>query len=546
MATTIGSFDLASLKNLRDDVTQYFWFESDSSSAWGSGAHVTLYPESQFTNSTSPNYMKGQNIIMNTDGFSIRNGGLPMMTLDNDSLDFNAVDTTQGTYATIATFGLTGATIGQTSGAHLIIDADGQRFYGSDGRNTLATFGASVAQIGSSSDYNVLIDRNSVDINYGSSTLSSFSSNGLYIISNNNRIANIGYSESPHYLYYTLGTRLDTNHSVINDYSSSATYSVGDMCIYNDKLYVCDHEISVPESWNSNNWSYYLGEYSFAEGFYTTACGEEAHSEGRYTTAVGQASHAEGYDTIAGYEYDHAEGLQTRTFGSSAHAEGSFTEALAGSSHAEGDSSVASGWTSHAQNIGTIAMSDHQTALGKYNVGDGNDTYSVIIGNGTADNARSNALTVDWSGNVVASGNVTANGNVYASNIGTIESHVADPVSCATAKYYQVAYLTLSAGVWILFAGARFPSGNTTGIRRVLLTTDTSGYNNTSTQPTSAGNIFYETFAASAFTSGIVQDVKIGSAPISLNESTTIRLIAYQTSGSTQSVSGRFYAVRIK
>lgn len=105
MAQTIGSIDLASLKNLRDDVTQYFWFESDSSSAWGSGAHVTLYPESQFTDSTSPNYMKGQNIIMNTDGFSIRNGLLPMMTLDNDSLDFNIVDTTAGTYVNLATFG---------------------------------------------------------------------------------------------------------------------------------------------------------------------------------------------------------------------------------------------------------------------------------------------------------------------------------------------------------------------------------------------------------------------------------------------------------
>ena len=58
MAKTIGSFDLASLKYLRDDVTQYFWFESDSSSTWGSGAHVTLYPESQFTDSTSPNYMR--------------------------------------------------------------------------------------------------------------------------------------------------------------------------------------------------------------------------------------------------------------------------------------------------------------------------------------------------------------------------------------------------------------------------------------------------------------------------------------------------------
>ena len=141
MAKTIGSFDLASLKNLRDDVTQYFWFESDSSSAWGSGAHVTLYPESQFTNPSHANYMKGQNIIMNTDGFSIRNGGLPMMVLDNDSLDFNVVDTTAGTYTTTATFTATGAQIGQSSGAHSVIDTNGQRFYASNGTTQLANIG---------------------------------------------------------------------------------------------------------------------------------------------------------------------------------------------------------------------------------------------------------------------------------------------------------------------------------------------------------------------------------------------------------------------
>ena len=122
MAKTIGSFDLASLKNLRDEVTQYFWFESNSSSAWGSGAHVTLYPESQFTNPSHANYMKGQNIIMNTDGFSIRNGALPMMVLDNDSLDFYVVDTTAGTYTTTATFTSTGAQIGQSGKPRIVMD----------------------------------------------------------------------------------------------------------------------------------------------------------------------------------------------------------------------------------------------------------------------------------------------------------------------------------------------------------------------------------------------------------------------------------------
>ena len=36
------------------------------------------------------------------------------------------------------------------------------------------------------------------------------------------------------------------------------------------------------------------------------------------------------------------------------------------------------------------------------------DCYAHIIGNGTNDTARSNAFTVDWSGNVIASGTTTS------------------------------------------------------------------------------------------------------------------------------------------
>jgi len=74
-------------------------------------------------------------------------------------------------------------------------------------------------------------------------------------------------------------------------------------------------------------------------------------------------------------------------------------------SHAEGWYSETRGPYSHAQNCYTIASGESQTALGKFNVAD--TTSAVIIGNGTS-NARSNALTVDWSGNVTASGTVSA------------------------------------------------------------------------------------------------------------------------------------------
>ena len=70
---------------------------------------------------------------------------------------------------------------------------------------------------------------------------------------------------------------------------------------------------------------------------------------------------------------------------------------------------MANGLRSHAQNFETIASGLNQTALGRYNIEDNDDTYSVIIGNGTNDNNRSNALTVDWQGNVKTAGSVTEN-----------------------------------------------------------------------------------------------------------------------------------------
>lgn len=72
-------------------------------------------------------------------------------------------------------------------------------------------------------------------------------------------------------------------------------------------------------------------------------------------------------------------------------------------SHAEG-ASEASGILSHAQNNGTKASSYCQTAMGKYNVEDANDDYALIIGNGTSDNARSNAAAITWLGEYIAQG----------------------------------------------------------------------------------------------------------------------------------------------
>ncbi len=141
------------------------------------------------------------------------------------------------------------------------------------------------------------------------------------------------------------------------------------------------------------------GNYSHAEGDSTTASGDYSHAEGDRTTASKSWSHAEGAHTTASGEASHAEGSATTASGDTSHAEGFDSTAAGSFSHAEGAKTQASGGYSHAQNHGTIAQGANQTAIGKFNIANGID-YAFIIGNGTSDTARSNALTVDWSGDI--------------------------------------------------------------------------------------------------------------------------------------------------
>lgn len=136
----------------------------------------------------------------------------------------------------------------------------------------------------------------------------------------------------------------------------------------------------------------YPGEYDI---------GDSAFAEGSDTKASGSASHAEGYGTTAS--------------GSMSHAEGNSTEASGNYSHAEGYSTTAFGNYSHAEGLSTKASSGYQHVQGKYNIANSsNNIYADIIGNGSTNNKRSNAATVDWKGNAWYAGAATSNGADYA------------------------------------------------------------------------------------------------------------------------------------
>lgn len=130
--------------------------------------------------------------------------------------------------------------------------------------------------------------------------------------------------------------------------------------------------------------AYKLGKYSLAEG--------------QDTRASGLAAHAEGYSTVASNEYAHAEGMMTIASG--------------WQSHAEGEHTYAEGQASHAEGLYTQAKAKCQHVQGRYNITDGTDnqsdygSYAHIVGNGTSNNNRSNAHTLDWNGNAWFAGDV--------------------------------------------------------------------------------------------------------------------------------------------
>ena len=155
-----------------------------------------------------------------------------------------------------------------------------------------------------------------------------------------------------------------------------------------------------------------VGTGSFSMNRHPTAIiGTNSHAEGYYATASGEHSHAEGYVTTASGKESHAEGYVTTASGSISHAEGSYATASGNLSHAEGCHATASGYNSHAEGYYTIAASGNQHVQGKFNISDNVSKYAHIVGNGTSDDERSNAHTVDWDGIGWFQGGLQAGGN---------------------------------------------------------------------------------------------------------------------------------------
>jgi len=135
-------------------------------------------------------------------------------------------------------------------------------------------------------------------------------------------------------------------------------------------------------------------------------------------STVGTNSVAVGISTTASGSGSFAEGNSTVASGIRAHAEGEVTTASGYTAHAEGTGTTASGNYSHAEGENTIAKNRAQHVFGQNNLADTSTAgenvrgnFIEIVGNGTSTSNRSNARTLDWSGNEVLAGGLKINGN---------------------------------------------------------------------------------------------------------------------------------------
>ena len=149
------------------------------------------------------------------------------------------------------------------------------------------------------------------------------------------------------------------------------------------------------------------GKASTAMGIFAQAIGTFSTAMGDFTEATGQASTAMGESTDAIGDASTAMGSGSEATGSYSTAMGLLTKATGDVSTAMGDFTKATGRYSTAMGSRTEAKSRYETALGRYNTDytpnnptgwDAADRL-FVIGNGTASNAKSDAVVVLKNGN---------------------------------------------------------------------------------------------------------------------------------------------------
>lgn len=285
--------------------------------------------------------------------------------------------------------------------------------------------------------YNTYIDADSFDIRKNTDVLASF---GEDVILGQSNIRHVEISPTA----FRLLNNDTVNFSIQNiaDNENTITYTADGTSNYSPDIdYLLDiisisvngsvlssdtykkHIWIAPKTWHvvfdtppsgtviitytsySNEMAMTVGTRNTSEGVggYSCAIGKNICAAGEYSFAVGDGT------TTAIYEPFGATGMWAISMGLQCISSGDCSITLGSGCRATGYESCAIGSGCKATYDGAIAIGDglisdsnHQTSVGRYNLANSNCAF--VIGNGSDNQNRSNALAVAWDGNITFSG----------------------------------------------------------------------------------------------------------------------------------------------
>ena len=394
-ASTVTTTQQFYLSTSNSSATGGSW--SDSAPTWSTGHYVwTRYKIVKTTvgGTTSTSYTTGIYDKTLTDALSSAEDAKKTATnylyVDGNGA-LNVASANPSTATRKVNISADGIKIQNDANNYAFVTSDGMDIY--QGGNSVAFFGAT-ARIGKEASGHATIKSDGLHVWIDTESTITNEVAFFGVDTNNNAFTQIGKS--------------NTRHIEIKD---------GGFRVYRDSSNVMAHigygngrnaegETAIAPYYTFGERYGIIGNYSIVEGS-GTASGFRSHAEGNLCVASERSSHAEGYGATASGRESHAEGWKTTASNDYTHAEGYESTASGDCSHAEGWKTVASGHTSHAGGWGTIAAGLTQTAIGIYNISD--TTSLLIVGKGSGNDARANALTLDRNGKLTIAGTLTQN-----------------------------------------------------------------------------------------------------------------------------------------
>ena len=370
---------------------QHFWSDTD-------GIHVTDVTQDKWKDSGSADYHAGHNILINSLGLLLRKALNNLVSITRSAIAFFDGEGNASSNI-VASFGAEGAQIGKADSSHIELGADSMSIVNEDGATmfdvdmdagAMYAYGGEnraqqgpedvikatatgsytkqvvyqVAFEGLSSGDKVIIPAGSVlALNYSRVNSSIFADMTIQSISSGMTYTQSGYNKAysitsdmqlvygtaiQDKTYTVTGTVTKTSASVNGSFTTTITFSYSGGSSFTITVSTSLTVSSMSAEWLDFNifaWNPGYKSYIQTKG-----------------AALAFGTRQPGADI----------GLLSATFGE-----------------------------------GLIASSEKQAVFGAYNVEDANDTYAAIIGNGTADDARSNAYAQKWDGTHVFANNTT-------------------------------------------------------------------------------------------------------------------------------------------